>query len=109
MVNTEIFFSVDSEESEYESINKGYRLDVFVKLHECLYQVAVYTIVRLQQDFDTEISDSGFYLPDTNLIFAKESSKDEIVKTINWLVGQKYFEKLKSLSNTDIVELVKVQ
>ncbi|MCL2401093.1 MAG: hypothetical protein FWC90_00475 [Oscillospiraceae bacterium] len=110
MIGVEIFFTEDSDLSEYEAINKGYRLDVFVKIHQNIYRVSVYTILRLQQDFETEVmEDIGFYRPDPNLVLVKNSNKDEIIRTINWLVKQEYFSHLKNSSSVDINELVKVQ
>jgi len=109
MPDVEIYFSEDSELSEYEAISKEYRLDIFVRINGILYRVAAYTPLRLQQDFDTEIESYGVYYPDANLVLVKNTNKDEIIRTVNYLARKRYFLDLKGMNDVDITALVKVQ
>lgn len=63
-----IYFLDDSELAEYEAISKGYRTDIYVEIEDIFYNVSVYTILRLQQDFESENEDYGYYSVDPNLI-----------------------------------------
>ena len=109
MQNAEIYFSEDSELSEYEAVNKGYRHDVFVKMNQSIYHVFVYTLIRLQQDFETEMDNRGFYAVKPNLILVRNTDKYEIMSTINFLIGQDFFSNIKESSNINIIDLIKVQ
>ena len=109
MTKVEIFFSEDSEWTEFMFVQKGWRGDVCVKINQDAYHVCVYTLLRLQQDFDHLMGEYGFYVPDHNLIFVTETSKKEIVDTINHLAKQKYFSNCKCLDTLDTNTLVKVQ
>jgi len=109
MTKVEIFFSEDSEWTEFDVVNKGWRGDVWVKIHQATYRVCAFTLLRLQQDFDFTMEESDFYVPDPNLFFVKETSKEEIINTINYLVEQKHFSNFKCLDNLDTNMLVKVQ
>jgi len=109
MTEVEIFFSEDSEWTEFDFVNKGWRGDVWVKIHQDVYRVCAFTLLRLQQEFDYTIEEDGFYVPDPNLIFVKETSKQEIVGTINYLANQNFFSQCKPLDNPDADALVKVQ
>lgn len=109
MSDINIYFSADSELVEYESSSKGYRTDVYVKINNNIYNVRVYAMIRLQQDFESEIESYGFYSPEPNLVIVKDANKEEIIITIKKLYEQKYFEEIKSIENIDINRLVKVQ
>ena len=51
-------------------------------------------MIRLHQDFDSEIEDYGIYQNEPNTIIVKEVSKHEIDKTINYLLKEGFFDKL---------------
>ena len=108
MESLSIFFSADTEVTEYEAINKGYRIDVYVKIDENVYNLSVYTLVRLQQDFETEWETYGFYSPDPNIVLVRETKKNEIINTVNILFRQKFFEKIKPLDSINVSEMVKI-
>ncbi|MBI3511837.1 MAG: hypothetical protein HY064_14340 [Bacteroidetes bacterium] len=101
----EIFLKDDDERSEYESLNKGFRNDVYIKVDNKYYNVSVYNIVRLQQDFEEESNSSGYYSMEANLILVNEVTKPEIVFTIQKLVDEKYFHKLKPIDSSNIIVL----
>lgn len=103
-----VYFLDDSELAEYEAISKGYRIDVYVKTDTDFYNVRVYTLIRLQQDFDSEIENYGFYAIEPNLILVKEATKEEIVFTLKKLKEQKYFEEIRPMGEIDITQLKKV-
>ncbi|KUP24591.1 hypothetical protein AWJ19_19900 [Paenibacillus sp. DMB5] len=92
-------FLEDTELVEYEAVNKGFRNDVYVKLADGLFNVLFYDSVRLQQDFESEVENYGFYSIDPNLILVSAVNKEEIVFVIENLYRQQYFEKLKPASN----------
>ncbi|MEW4412340.1 hypothetical protein [Clostridium sp. AN503] len=90
----EIIFEDDTELAEFEALNKGYRGDVIVKVDKKVYKVYVISMIRLQQDFETEIQDSGYYLSEPNMIIVKETTKQEIEETIIHMFKCKYFERI---------------
>lgn len=51
-------------------------------------------MIRLQQDFELEIQDAGYYLSEPNMIIVNEAAKQEIKDTIIWLFKCKYFDKI---------------
>ncbi len=51
-------------------------------------------MIRLHQDFDAEIEVSGIYQTEPNTIIVKEVSKQEIDKTIKYLIEEDFFDKL---------------
>ena len=109
MKQVNIFFSENSDLSEYESINKGYRIDVFVEINNKVYNVHIYTLIRLQQDFETEFETEGFYLTEPNIVLVKNSNRAEIVNTINNLYVNNYFLNIKPVNDIDISTLIRIQ
>lgn len=103
-----IYLLDDSELAEFESISKGYRQDVYVKINSNWYNINVYDIVRLQQDFESEIEESRYYSIESNLVLVSEVSRDNIIFTIQKLVKQKYFEELKPICNIDSNKLKRI-
>ena len=97
MKGIKVNFEYDTELAEFEAINKGYRNDIHVTIGKCTFNVRVYSIVRLQQDFESEFNNYGFYSIDANLILVNETNKAEIINTINKLYEDGFFEKLKPL------------
>ncbi len=88
-----IKFAFDTERDDFESISKGYRTDVFVIHKDNWYQISAYTLIRLQQDFEMEIKEYGFYTPDANLILVEEASVEHIRFTLNKLHEQDTFKQ----------------
>ena len=109
MDKLKIYFSDDSELAEYEAIKKGYREDVYVYCEDRVYKMSIYTLIRLQQDFDTELQVSGYYSVDPNLILVKETSKIEIIQTLNKLFAQNYFQRIKEINNIDLSQMIEIQ
>ncbi len=94
MNKVKVYFLDDSELAEYEAISKGYRTDVYVKIEDVFYNVYVYNMRRLQQDFESESENYGYYSVDPNLILVKDANRNEIVFTIEKLYKQEYLKKL---------------
>ncbi len=89
-----IIFAEDTEIAEYEAVNKGYRKDVTVIIDGRMYNLYVTDIIRLHQDFNSEIEDNGVYQNEPNIIIVKEVSKEEIEKAIEVHIKGGFFDKL---------------
>jgi len=109
MEKIEIYFEDDSELIEYEAISKGYRNDIFIKNGKEVFHIRVYSIIRLQQDFESEIEAYGFYAVEPNLVLVNDTSKEEIVSTINKLYEQGYFSEIKAEENIEYSQFKKIQ
>ena len=109
MEKIEVYFLDDSESAEFEAIQKGYRLDVYIKVEQRYYNVRVYDLIRLKQDFDDEVESDGYYFIEPNLILVKEVNREEIKYTVYNLYKQRYFDYLKPLEYIDESELKRVQ
>ena len=106
MGNIRIYFSVDTEFSEYEFTQKGYRIDVYAKVGEELFNIRVYTLVRLQQDFIRAWEICGEYMAEPNLVIVRDTSKDEIIRTVYSLFSHGFFKQIKPVEGVDTSELV---
>ncbi len=105
MNEIEIFCLYDDELSEYETHNKGYRNDLYVKTNSHYYQLNIYSITRLQQDFQSGIEDCGLYSVEPNLIIVKEVTIQSIKSIVFYLYKKKYFEEIKPVGNDKILSL----
>lgn len=92
-----VIFEDDSELATFEAINKGYRGDVIVQIGDNAYKVYITSMTRLLQDFEQEVAESGFYLPEHNTIIVQEVTRSEIECTIERLYRCKYFESINAL------------
>ncbi|KWX88794.1 hypothetical protein AMQ83_04515 [Paenibacillus riograndensis] len=104
MDNIKVFFLDDTELAEFEGNSKGYRNDVYVEVLNKLFNIKVYDIVRLQQDFELELETYGYYSVEPNLILVKEVSKEEIEFVVRKLYEQKYFESVKPVDDKNLNE-----
>jgi hypothetical protein len=95
-----IIIEDESELADYEAINKGYRLDVFVKVEEDYYKLSIYNIVRLQQEFMDEVEEYGSYAVDPNLVLVEEVDSENIKKTIERLFNRGFFQHLKPVDKS---------
>ncbi len=109
MEQFKIYFLYDTELSEYEAIQKGYRVDVFVKVNNQYFNLRVYDIIRLQQEFESEVANRGFYAIEPNLVLVTEVNKAEIVNTIKNLYKQKYFDEIKPSTGVIVEELIEIK
>lgn len=103
-----VFFSDNSELIEYEAITKGYRTDVFVGIENNTYHLRIYSMIRLQQDFESEIENYGYFAVEPNLVIVEEVCKDEIIRTVCKLFEQKYFDDIKPVVGIDCNNLIRV-
>ena len=86
-----IFFEEDSERREYESIERGGRLDVLVEINGKYYEPIINTIERLSQEAYEAFEDNRIYDMDPCQILVKEASKELIIKSIVELYRQNFF------------------
>lgn len=103
MIN--IYTLDNSEYEDFLSISKGCRFNIYVRFKNKFYQLEFYDIIRLTQDFESDISEKGYYMNYPNLILVEEVSIKKITEEINRLVIQKYFERIKPLRLEDIQTL----
>lgn len=96
-MNLEVIYEDDTELAEYEAFNKGYRKDVIVRIEEKLYKVYIISIIRLQQDFELEQSENGYYLSEPNTLIVKEVTKKEIENIVTEMYECKFFERLDNM------------
>lgn len=89
-----IIFENNTEIAEYEAMNKGYRKDVIVIIDNKKYRLYITDIIRLHQDFDSEVEEGCMFQNEPNIIIVKEVTKEEIEKTIKNLVKEGFFDKL---------------
>ena len=94
-MNVEIFYENDTELAEFEAECKGYRSDVIVKIGDDQYKVYITSMLRLQQDFDTEFKDTGYYISEPNTILVSKTTKKEIEDIIHKMYECGYFERLE--------------
>jgi hypothetical protein len=98
-----IYCMDNSELTEFEAASKGCRSDIFVKTDAgAIYQLNVYDIVRLQQDFKAEIDSHGFFGIEPNLILVKDVVLSQIKLTIERLFRQKFFDYLKPIDENEV-------
>lgn len=107
MSKISIFFSEDTELSEWESINKEWRSDVYVFCNGLMFQLNIYTLVRLSQDYETTVKDSGFYYVEENIVLVSSTDKETIISSILKLYDVRYFDKIKPCPSINIDSLVK--
>lgn len=89
-----IIYEEDTELAEYEALIKGYRADVDVVIEDKKYRVYISSMQRLQQDFEMEHKDSGYYMAEPNTLIVNEVTKKEIEYVISEMYKCKYFERL---------------
>ena len=106
MSKIEIFFSEDSERSEFEAICKGYRTDVYVRVENRIYQLSIFTLGRLQSEFESVVEREGYYDIEPNIVLVTETNKAEILHTINCLHKDSYFDKIKETEYKQINEII---
>lgn len=94
VMNIKIIYEEDTELAEYEALNKGYRADVVVVIGNKKYKVYIISMIRLQQDFEMEQQDSGYYMAEPNTLIVKEVTKKEIEHVVSEMHKCKYFERL---------------
>ena len=108
MDEIEVYFLYDSEYIEFETSQKGFRLDVYVHINGEFFNINIYNLIRLKQDFNEAIQDEGYYSIDPNLVLVQDVNKKEILFTIKKLYEQKYFESLKPVENINTSDLIKI-
>lgn len=93
-MNLKIIYENDTELAEFEAYSKGYRRDVVVVINKRRYKVYITSMFRLQQDFEVEQQDSGYYMTEPNTIVVKEVTKKEIDFIIREMYKCNFFKRL---------------
>lgn len=104
MATVQVFCLDNSDLIAFEAKNRGYRGDVFVKISNQYYNLIIYDIVRLKQDFESEIEQYGMFSPEPNLVLVNEVNYLEIINLVNHLYNQKYFERIKPVDSSEICQ-----
>jgi hypothetical protein len=92
-----IYCLENSEWMDFDSDKRGYRGDIYVKADSEYFQLNIYDIVRLKQDFETEIEYYGFFDIESNIVLVEDVTLVKIKKTIEYLYSKQYFKKIKPL------------
>lgn len=103
-----VFFEDDSDLAEWEAKNRGWRNDVYVSINDELFHLNIYTPIRLCQDFETEIKEYGYYAIDYNIVLVPSADKSTIILTIQGLIQQGYFQKIKPQNDSNVARLKKL-
>jgi hypothetical protein len=106
MDNLTIYGYENSEMSDYEAFVRGH-IEIYVKKGEDFFIINVYDIVRLEQDFISEIKNYGFFNVETAIIIVNEVTIKNISTTLEKLDENGFFHNLKPLDKnyTKILEL----
>lgn len=105
MITIKVYCIDNSELAEYEAVNRGFRGDIYVKVSNKYYHLNIYDIIRLQQDFETELKDYNVFSIEPNIVLVREVNYIEIKKTVVNLYKQNYFEEIRSIEKTKIRKL----
>ena len=90
----EIIYGDDTKLAESEALTKGYRNDVSVIIDNKKYNLYITDLTRLNQVFETEVKQCGYYYSEPNTIIVREVTRNEITKTVEKLFVEGYFFKL---------------
>lgn len=100
------FFCVDSSKLyELDAKDRGYRSDIYVEIDNAFFHLHVYDIVRLKQDFETEIEYHNFFRIEPNIVIVQEVTWRNIKLTIEKLFKGKYFDNIKPIYKDLLKEL----
>jgi len=89
-----IIYENDQEITEDEALNKGFRDDVIIAIGEKNYKLYITDMKRLEQDFNSEVENSGVYSNKPNMIIVNEVTKAEIKKTIEIMFEREIFKAI---------------
>ena len=83
-----IIYGDDTNLAESEALIKGYRNDVSVIIDNKKYNLYITDLTRLNQDFETEVKQCGYYYSEPNTIIVREVTKMKSLKLLrNCLSG----------------------
>lgn len=107
MDQIQIYVTDNSECLEFEAESRGCRFDVYVKFSDELFSIKIYDIVRLTQDFESEVASKGFYSVDPNVVLVPSVTNTHICTTVMSLAKQKYFSQIKPLCAQEVEKIMK--
>jgi hypothetical protein len=105
-----IYFEDNSELTICEALNREYMEGIYVEICKNIYKVSIYTIRRLQQEFELSIRPGLFYTYTTpwHLMIVKDMSINTIIKTIEAHIDDEYFNSITPETNVDTNKLIKI-
>ena len=84
---------------EWETESKGYLQGVRVELPDgSMYPIYLYDPVRLAQDLESDVKWGSGVIAEPGLIVIPELTRVAIVRTVEELVRQRFFDHLKPLN-----------
>lgn len=89
-----IIYEDDTELAEIEARDRGCRRDVIVEIGDKRYPIEIISMVRLQQDFELEKRNYGYYMTEPNMLIVEDVTKEEIQKIVVKMYHCKFFERL---------------
>lgn len=105
MLGRQVFCIYNDDLSNIEALRRGFRGDIFAQVNSLFYQLAVYDITRLRQDFESEVTNNDFFDIEPNIILVKQVERKDILNTINKLFLSSYFDRIKPSKDIDVAEL----
>jgi len=105
MKKNSVYCIDNSDRTEVESSHRGYRDDIFVCVDGQIFNVIIYDIVRLQQDFETRIQEEQYFDIEPNIVLVREVKRENIIFTLEKLQEDDYFGKIKPVDRQQIEEL----
>ncbi|TYA11220.1 hypothetical protein FRY98_18795 [Paenibacillus faecis] len=85
MKKNSVYCIDNSDRTEVESSHRGYRDDIFVCVDGQIFNVIIYDIVRLQQDFETRIQEEQYFDIEPNIVLVREVKRENIIFTLEKL------------------------
>lgn len=94
VMDCEIIFEDNTKLADIEGEDRGYRSDIIVRIGNRSYQIYVTSLIRLQQDFETEFEYKGYFQSEPNMVLVQNTTRNEIIETIKKMYECGYFEAL---------------
>lgn len=88
-----IIYEDDSELSDFEALNKGFRRDVVLLVGQKIIRLYIVDFVRFCQDYEEEMQNDGFYIDEPNTIIVPEVTKTVIEHKISKLYQLGFFSE----------------
>ena len=96
-MDIKIIYENDTKRAEVEALERGVRFDIFVLIGEKKYKIHVTTLLRLQQDVETDMDYYGYYIAEPNILIVDEVTKEKISFIVEKMYKCHYFESLDNL------------
>ena len=94
-----IYVANNSEKRQQEAMAENYRDDIVVEINNNFYSIIVFTLERLYREVSECNNNNEIYSMKPNLMIVKETTNDDIIKTMLFNVGNYFFRNLKPVEN----------